>query len=158
MKFSCSGWLIEECREEKSNCSGLERTLAILIATVYEYKPPKITRAQYDLLLESHFQKTLGRLIYKLRKSLPIAEDLEFTLLEALDKRNWLFHNYFWERAQKFMKEDGREAMIEELQEIAYYFEKVDHKLDMILLLWGEEHGVTEEIIQKKMENLINIE
>lgn len=136
----------------------LERTLAILMATVYGPGPQKSRRTQYDALLESNFRKTLGSFINQLRKRVSIAVDLELRLSEALEKRNWLAHNYFWERAPRFMKEEGRESMIKELQEIADYFAEIDSKLTMIVTEWGEKHGITEEVIQQQMETFMNIE
>lgn len=136
----------------------LERTLAILMATVYGPGPENITRPQYETLLESYFQKTLGSLIHNLCKTMPIAADLESRLSQALNRRNWLAHNYFWERAPEFMRQQGREAMIEELREIADYFAEIDHELDMIVRQWGEKHGITEEVIQQQMGKLLNAE
>ena len=37
-------------------------------------------------------------------------------------KRNWLAHNYFWDRGVAFLSESGRVSMIEELQEIDPFF------------------------------------
>ena len=110
------------------------------------------------MLLESYFKKTLGNLIHELRKSSTIVDDFESTLKEALIKRNWLAHNYFWERATKFETENGREDMKEELQEMANYFEEIDHNFTLIIIDWGKKHGITEEMIQLKLENLMNIE
>lgn len=133
----------------------LERTLALALATVYGPGPGKLVRHQYDALLESNFQKTLGALVKKLRKSVPISEELEALLSESLRKRNWLAHNYFWERAVTFNKEDGRQSMIKELKAIVDYFERVDAKFSAIIREWGDKHGVTQEIVENEMSKLL---
>ncbi len=121
----------------------LERTIAISMATVFGPGPQKITRVQFDILLESHFKKTLGKLIHELRNGSSISDDFESILSEALKKRNWLAHHYFWDRAQKFQTEEGQKDMKEELQEIADYFEKIDKILTLIITNWGKKHGIT---------------
>ncbi|MFZ3166799.1 MAG: hypothetical protein WA130_04225 [Candidatus Methanoperedens sp.] len=136
----------------------LERTTAISLATVYGPGPQKITRTQFDVLLESNFKKTLGKLIHELRNGSSISDDFESILSEALKKRNWLAHHYFWDRAQKFKTEEGQKDMKEELQEIADYFKEIDKNLTLILTNWGKKYGVTAEMIQQEFDILVNIE
>jgi len=133
----------------------LERQLAILLSTEYGPGPTRMTRDQYDELLHSFFQKTLGSLINHLRKSIEIPDDLESILTETLKKRNWLAHHYFWEKAGQFMTAEGRITMIRELQSIADSFNRIDQQLTEISHIWAEHHGITEEIIQKHLEKLL---
>lgn len=135
----------------------LERTLAIALATVCGPGPRKITRKRYDSLLQSNFEKTLGQLVAKLGKSVvAIPEASEHTLSEALRKRNWLVHSYFWERAVSFNRKEGRQSMIDELQALSEYFEKIDVKFSAVVRAWGEKHGVTQQVIDKEMKTLID--
>jgi hypothetical protein len=127
----------------------LERGLGIALATVYGPGPKKITKAQYDELLESNFQKTLGELVNRIRRSVKIPGKLENTISEALKERNRLAHNYFWEKAVAFTKEDGRQTMIEELREIADFLEATDSELSAIVLQFGEKHGITKETMDR---------
>lgn len=135
-----------------------ERTLAILLSIVYGPDPQKVTRLQYERLLGRHFQKTLGNLINQLRKFVTISQQLEITLSKALQKRNWLIHHYFWERAITFVGEEGRESMIEELQGVAKFFEDVDSKFTAIVEEYGKKQGITEEVIQRTIQKLIDRE
>ena len=118
----------------------------------------RCAESKFDMSLESYFKRTLGNLIYELFKNSTTVDDFESTLKEALIKRNWLAHDYFWERATKFQTENGRKNMKEELQEIANYFDEIDHNFALIIIDWGKKHGITEEMIQLKLENLMNIE
>ncbi len=95
----------------------LERQLAIVLATRYGPGPTKITNVEYDGLLESLFSKTMGRLVRDIGEVAKLSEREEEQLREALNKRNWLAHRYFWERARVFLSASGRVAMIQELQE-----------------------------------------
>jgi hypothetical protein len=133
----------------------LERQLAILLSTEYGPGPKKMTRDQYDELLQSFFVKTLGSLIKHLRQSVDISDDLESILTEALKKRNWLAHHYFWEKAGQFMTEKGRIQMITELQGIADFFNSIDQQLSEITHKWADRHGITEELLQRHLEELV---
>ena len=72
---------------------------------------------RFDCYLNGEFGKTLGQLISKLRSLVTINADLEALLVSALEKRNWLAHHYFRERAAQFMSASGRDLMIQELQQ-----------------------------------------
>lgn len=135
-----------------------ERTLAILLITAHAPNPQKTKRSQYEELLGRYFQRTLGNLINQLREFVAISQQFEITLSEALHKRNWLVHDYFWERAMTFMREEGRKTMIEELQGIAQFFEDTDSKFTTIVEKWGRRQGITEEVIQRRIEKLVGNE
>ncbi len=135
-----------------------ERTLAILLVTAYAPDLQEITRSQYEELLGKYFQRTLGTLINQLREFITISRQLETSLSRALQKRNWLVHRYFWERAITFMKEDGREQMIKELREIGQFFEDMDLKLTTIVEEWGRKQGITEETTLRSLQKLIDNE
>lgn len=145
--FACFGYCLY-----RAQC--LERTMAIAMTTICGPGPDKITSAQYDRLLESHFSKTLGELINRIRATIPVSKEFKSALSETSKKRNWLVHKYFWERSVEFTTEDGRQSMICELKEIAHLFEEIDSALTAIMRQWGEKHGVTEEVIEKEMKRL----
>lgn len=133
----------------------VERQLAILLATAYGPGPKRMTRSQYADLLASLFQKTFGGLFQTLRKAVAIPDDFEAVLRNALDKRNWLAHHYFWERAGHFMTESGRRMMIDELSRIALELDDIDQKLIQISREWMGKIGMSEEALQAEMDKLI---
>ncbi len=135
--------------------SCLEHGLAILLATKYGPGPQKITRAQYDELLESLCKNTFGKLFAKLRQSIDVPEDLESSVKEAVEMRNWLAHHYFWEKAGSFMTKSGRASMIAELQDIVDFFEGVNTNLSQLSCKWLDKHGMREDDIMGRMERLI---
>lgn len=135
-----------------------ERTLAILLVTAYAPDLQEITRSQYEELLGRYFQRTLGNLINQLREFITVSRYLEITLSRALQKRNWLVHHYFWERAITFLREDGRESVIKELRKIGEFFEDMDLRLTTIVKEWGRKQGITEETTQRRIQRLIDNE
>lgn len=133
----------------------VERSLALALATEFGPGPTRITRQQYDELLGELFQDTFGRLIRRLRRETAVPPAFDATTQAALEKRNWLAHHYFWDRAPHFVTESGRDAMLAELQSAVAEFEYLNEQLTRITDAWRERHGITEEMIAEERERLI---
>lgn len=132
----------------------LERGLAILLATAYGPGPRKITRMQYDILLNTLFKRTFGALVSNLR-TVPFPNHLEEQLQQALEKRNWLTHHYFWDRAGHLASQKGQEEMMLELKEMRELFSELDNELGRITNEWSSSHGVTNEVFQDALEKIL---
>ena len=137
------------------NAQCLEREFAISLARVYYSGPNRITWAQFLNFLDSNYKKTLGKLIFEMRKTTSIPSDMESRLMEALKKRNWLVHGYFWDRAGHFLTAEGRELMINELQDTANFFTQIGEELTAVNRAWATARGVTEEMRREALEDLI---
>jgi hypothetical protein len=131
----------------------LERTLAMLGSTVYNPDADHITRTQYDAILEDNFKKTLGQLISKIKKSVDLPDDFEKKLADALEKRNFIAHHYFWKRAMKFSHTRGQEEMLAELIQLSNYFKIMDRELTLVQRKWGYTKGVTDDSIYQIMSD-----
>ena len=57
-----------------------------------------ITRQEIDVFMNRPL--TLGRLLKELKKYIQVHDELKQTLWKAHEKRNWLVHHFFKERAQ----------------------------------------------------------
>jgi uncharacterized protein with HEPN domain len=115
----------------------------------------KIIRSDIDLFTEKYYEKTLGRLIHSLKQAMKISENLETELRELLDIRNYLAHRYFRVKAIDFMKKDGRQRMLFELESIISKLENGDKKIDSIDSVICEQYGITNEMVSKKIEDLL---
>ena len=133
----------------------LERQIAILLATTHGPGLLNVTRNQFDSLLESLFHKTLGSLISDIRSVMDLSDGMATKLSDALRKRNWLTHGYFWERATAFTTTAGRASMIEELLTIGDSFHRIDQRLTRMTYEWAEANGVTREMIQQELDRLL---
>jgi hypothetical protein len=102
------------------------------------------TVADFDNLLGSHFERTLGGLIRELRNHLSVKQPLAELLKSALTQRNWLAHRYFRERAATFMTERGCTSMIEELQAAQELFSRADAALAEVVRPLAVQAGVTD--------------
>ena len=83
----------------------LERQLALILAMKYRPGPTEISRPEFDNILEGLFARTLGQLVREIGTLAELSDDDEKRLQEALIKRNWLAHHYFWERATEFLSQ-----------------------------------------------------
>ena len=72
-------------------------------------------QAMFDAYLARQHGLTLGTLIDRFRSVWRVEPALDDLLQAALDRRNFLIHGYFRERAVDFAHSAGRAAMIEEL-------------------------------------------
>lgn len=62
--------------------------------------------------------RTLGQLLRMLNShATTFPEDLRHMLNEALSRRNYLTHHFFWDSAHDFMDPEGRQVMINRLVE-----------------------------------------
>lgn len=136
----------------------IERLLAIILVTEYGPGPNKITPQEYDELLESYFNRTLGGLIRKFLAEPSIPEDLEDRLKKALDARNFLAHRYFWDRAVKFASSQGRSKMLFELQRQIDFFDELDADLTKMFENWAGRNGITPDRIDQIIQRLLKSE
>ena len=97
----------------------VEKQLAILVATVHNPEFLSVETDTRERFFQVEFEKTLGQLVRTLGERVSIAPDLEERLRNALRLRNWLMHDYFWDRAAEVMTADGQSRMVPELQEAA---------------------------------------
>src|SRR5438034_1310074 len=132
----------------------VERCIAMLLSLMQAH-PRTTTRAVYSELIDRLFASTIGTLVHQIAVSAGTAPDLHTRLKDALAKRNWLAHNYFWDRAGHFPTERGRQKMIAELQSIASEFEALDTELEPLYQELGRRAGVRESDTQKYLEEIL---
>jgi hypothetical protein len=111
----------------------------------------KWTPDEFEAYMDGEFDKTLGRLIGKLRKLTTINNDMESLLTVTLKKRNWLAHHYFRDRAKEFMNSSGRDSMILELQQCRDLFKETDEKLEAVIMPLMKKVGITDEILREHL-------
>ena len=134
----------------------VEKSLAILVSSVFnnEFLPSDPNRR--GEIQDKVFAKTIGRLINRMRKLVSVPPNLDRTLGDALQKRNWLAHKYFWARAGEVMTTRGRKKMIDELTELSDFFSRVDVHLVSIYEKWSKKVGIPQAVIDGNMKKLIS--
>lgn len=130
----------------------VERQIGILLATTHNPNFLRVPPEDRDTFFNREFAKTLGRLVQALRERASLSSEFEPRLRHGLKVRNWLMHDYFWERAGSILTWDGREQMIAELQQAADLLSELDDELTRTYESWAASFGMTPEIIAKELE------
>lgn len=110
----------------------------------------------FDTFIESQFQKTLGKLIRSLQAVAPVQPELEGLLIKALERRNFLAHHYFRERAMEFMTNDGRVSMLSELEDAKDLFSKADRALIEVTKPVAIKYGINKELIEQCFQEMLD--
>ncbi len=105
--------------------------------------------ADFDRFDDALSKKTMGRLVGAIKEIGVLDSDIENTLSVALQKRNWLAHAYFVDRALDFINEAGRNKMISELEEAIQLFNSVEDILNPISRSAAIKYGLTDEVLEK---------
>ena len=116
---------------------------------VKSFKDSEKWASDFDAYEEKELGKTMGRLLQRPKDEGQPTSDVSTLFSTTLEKRNWLAHSYFSDRAVEFTQEAGRAVMIEELQGMTDLFREVTAKLDSITMPIARRYGYTEEMEAK---------
>lgn len=112
-------------------------------------------RDVFDEALDLFSRKSFGGLLHSLEHDFG-DPDTASRLVEARDKRNWLAHRYFWDRAGELSTEHGRALMVQELRETVSYFDELNKWLDSLTIDWLRQHGLTDQMLERYMREIID--
>jgi hypothetical protein len=107
-----------------------------------------------DSFMEARFELTLGKMIRALKDITVVPVELQDHLASVLSKRNWLAHHYFRERAEAFLTQSGRVAMVAELEQMQAAFSQADDALEATIRPARERIGLTDEVLAKTYAKL----
>lgn len=110
---------------------------------------PEEWQKRFDKFFGKEQKKTLGQLLKKLKSLGQLSQDLDSILNSALVERNRLAHSYFWEQAESFVNQEGRDKMISELQELCDLFSKAESFLSKTMQKVYNQYGFTPEKIEQ---------
>lgn len=110
---------------------------------------------EVDQFMDNHFENTMARLIKAFRKVATVSDELEQSLGQSLQMRNFLAHRYFRERATVWLTEKGRDSMIAELQEVRDLFQKTDDLIGEMVKPLYRRYGFTEETLNRVHEEYV---
>ena len=111
-----------------------------------------LNQEQWLSLYDGLNSKTFGCLLRSVKKRVNMPEVIERYLAKALKRRNWMAHDFFYDRAMHFCDEEGMRQMISELRELIYLFHVTDRLLDTVYMDVWATFGVTQEWIEKEVE------
>ena len=135
----------------QSEC--LHRELCMILAWSGLPSPGLITRPRVVERLAHAFSLTLGDVAAKLEGVLPA--ELRGELREAVDRRNFLAHHFWFERAHLMFSVEDVHELIVELNEDTELFDRLDTKISE----WSEpkrrELGLTDEVVQASLRRIL---
>lgn len=132
----------------------IERLLPVLLVAVYREPKPR-TRSEFDSMLSQYERATFGALVRELRNAgAPTA--LLDDLSNAVEKRNWLAHQYFWQRAGHFVTAPGKHHMLDELGQLREKFQTVSDQVSAMSAAHLLSKGLTMEYIKAQEPEIIN--
>lgn len=134
----------------------MEKTLFLLLAAVECLEARKVSKSELYKVFDRHDRKTLGRLIDALRKKIPIAQNLDDDLNHALDKRNYVVHNFFLDRWDN-QRLITPEQMSEELRPIRDLFDDVKNRIDDILGIVQRQFEVPNAKLDQQAKKMLKI-
>jgi hypothetical protein len=112
-----------------------------------------VTLAEFDAMEKKTHKKTLGSLLKDVKPLIDFGDtDVEGMLDDALAKRNFLQHDYFWERSVEFTSTNGRAAMIAELDPWRPIFETATGFIDALCAAARKARGISDECIIAELE------
>ncbi len=137
--------------------SGLEMVLTnILLANAK--KSGKVTSDEEFEKMEMNLKKskTLGALIRTVNADVTIPELTEKLMREALERRNYLMHHFFRDKAIDFAfeTETGRKRMVDELREAHAYVLAATNLANDLCVEIAKEFGINIKDIETDAENM----
>jgi hypothetical protein len=132
----------------------LEKSLVNLAFTYHLSEKGILNQGEWDLLFESINKNTFGRLLNIVKNQFSISSIILAELSEALKKRNWLAHDFFYDNAAKFSSETGRKDMIIDLSELIKLFNKTDQYIERIYMHIWAKFGLTQEAVDLEIDKM----
>ncbi|NQT50585.1 hypothetical protein HQ576_00960 [bacterium] len=108
-----------------------------------------ITRERVEEKLAYAFSLTLGQVRSQVEGLIPT--DLLRRIEDAVDKRNYLAHSFWFERVDLMLTEAGKRRMLEELDEYCAHFAQLDEAVKLALAPKMRQLGLTDEMLHASM-------
>ena len=147
--FTQFGWTIYSAQ-----C--LEKQLALLLINGCNPISQKMTTLRYDELLENNLDHTFGTLATNIKEIIPLPIDISEKLDLAVEKRNWIAHTYWWDRASEINNTNGRQKMLIELNELNSLFTELDNYFTNIFKIWAFQNGLTQNDFDEELKNILS--
>jgi hypothetical protein len=132
----------------------LHRVLCIILAMSNLPRKDMITRRRVEEHLVNAFSMTLGQVITELAGRIPA--EYSTRLEEVLEKRNFLDHHFWFDRAQLMFRAENIQQLIEELDGYAAIFSRLDEETTAWSHKRQNELGITDDILQASIALILS--
>jgi F0F1-type ATP synthase beta subunit len=139
-----------------AQCFEQELIIFLSFFDIFELKKEHI--ANIDAVFAKYQKITCGKLIGALHNLIDLDNETREIISKAHQKRNYLTHTFFYEKAVSFISEDGQIEMIDELMELRELFEQAEKRLHLYLEPLFHKYGITQDVLDNALETLIKTE
>jgi len=133
----------------------LEKSLLLLIAANECLEEGQTKRGALYEVFGRHNRKSLGLLIGALRGKVILPQDLENDLDQALEKRNYVMHHFFFDGFEVSALGRPPEKMSEELRPIRDQLDDVRIRVDAMVGDIQERFEITRERLDRQARQLL---
>ncbi|BAP04571.1 TPA: hypothetical protein I7108_003976 [Vibrio cholerae O1] len=133
----------------KAQCA--EKALVNFVMGYQLVDASALTEEQWLELYERLNSHTFGRLLGHIKKRVELPDALVAHLDLALQKRNWLAHDFFNDYAVHMTEPTGRIQMVTELQSLITMFQIADRAVEKLSSAVWREFGIDDVWIENEM-------
>ena len=110
-----------------------------------------ITKTRYDEILYEKSLLTFGQLKREINETNVFSEE-ELTMInEFHEKRDFLAHSFFWDRAVEFYDETQQHKLLVELDKMTDFFERINQFVEAKVQPFIDQNDIDLEAIQHEM-------
>jgi hypothetical protein len=132
----------------------LHRGLCIILAMSDLPRRDMITRPRVEEHFANAFSLTLGQVITELAGRIP--EEYSTRLEEVREKRNFLAHHFWFDRAHLMFRADNIQQLIEELDGYTVIFSRLDEETTAWFHKRQNELGITDDMLQDSIARFLS--
>lgn len=132
----------------------LHRGLCIILAMSDLPQRDMITRPRVEEHFSNAFSLTLGQVIIELAGRIP--SEYSTRLEEVLEKRNFLAHHFWFDRAPLMFRTEDIQQLIEELDSYTAIFSRLDEETTAWFHEKQNELGITDDVIQASIALILS--
>jgi hypothetical protein len=132
----------------------LHRGLCIILTMSDLPRRDLITRPRVEEHLAHAFSLTLGDVITALAGKLPA--EYSIRLEDVREKRNFLAHHFWFDRAHLMFRADHTQGLIDELDGYTEIFNRLDEEISAWFQGRQTELGLTDDILQDRLTRILS--
>jgi len=103
-------------------------------------------------------KKTMGNFIHEVKQVYNLTEELENSLIESLNTRNYIVHKYFKLHIEKFSSDIGKREMLNYFCNFISTVKKIDKDLERYYQIYMQKLNMTEELLNQIMNEMNDLE
>jgi hypothetical protein len=117
------------------------------------------TQQEWETLVDNHFENSFAQTLGRLKKLLirhcersPALAGIMADVDKCVAERNFLAHHFWREHAAQWFTGDGREAMVQRLEEARDLFSDTDRRLEVAIQPFANRYGITPDAQRHTLE------